>query len=245
MAIPKPKHLKRYQQIAWLLVKHGRSDLAHAAGLDEVAADSPVGREMAAEAESLCDDLEALGPTFVKLGQLLSTRPDLLPPAYLKALARLHDKVVSFGFADVEKIVTSELGVRLSKAFAEFESTPLAAASLGQVHRARLRDGRRVAVKVQRPGVRERVLEDLEAFKEVAELVDQHAEEGSQPLAETVEEFRKALLAELDYMQEARNLVVIGENLAEFERIVVPRPIEDYTRPRVLTMDYAPGRKVP
>ena len=115
MAIPKPKHLKRYQQIAWLLVKHGRSDLAHAAGLDEVAADSPVGREMAAEAESLADDLEALGPTFVKLGQLLSTRPDLLPPAYLKALARLHDKVVSFGFADVEKIVTSELGVRLSE----------------------------------------------------------------------------------------------------------------------------------
>src|SRR3989442_1593597 len=179
MAIPKPKHLKRYQQIAWLLVKHGRSDLAHAAGLDEVAADSPVGREMAAEAESLCDDLEALGPTFVKLGQLLSTRPDLLPPAYLKALARLHDKVVSFGFADVEKIVTSELGVRLSKAFAEFESTPLAAASLGQVHRARLRDGRRVAVKVQRPGVRERVMEDLEALEYIGSFPDGHTQAGA------------------------------------------------------------------
>src|SRR6476646_8154828 len=98
MAIPKPKHLKRYQQIAWLLVKHVRSDLAPAAG-----------------AESLATDLEALGPTFVKLGQLLSTRPDLMPPAYLKALARLHDKVEPFGFAEVEKIVTSELSVRLSK----------------------------------------------------------------------------------------------------------------------------------
>ncbi len=144
----------------------------------------------------------------------------------------------------MEEIVTAELGVRISKAFAEFEPEPVAAASLGQVHRARLRDGRPVAVKVQRPGIREQILEDLEAFGEVAELVDQHAAAGGQPLAETVEEFRKALMAELDYEQEARNLIRIGENLAEFERIVVPRPVGDYTTSRVLTMDYVQGRKV-
>ena len=245
MAIPKPKHLKRYQQIAWLLVKHGRSDLAHAAGLDEVAADSPVGREMAAEAESLADDLEALGPTFVKLGQLLSTRPDLLPPAYLKALARLHDKVVSFGFADVEKIVTSELGVRLSKAFAEFESTPLAAASLGQVHRARLRDGRRVAVKVQRPGVRERVMEDLEALEYIGSFLDGHTEAGRRyEFARLMEEFRRSVLRELDYIQEGGHLLTLRRNLAAFPRLFVPAPVEDYTTSRVLTMEYVTGTKV-
>jgi len=245
MAIPKPKHLKRYQQIAWLLVKHVRSDLAPAAGLDEVAADTPAGREMAAEAESLADDLEALGPTFVKLGQLLSTRPDLLPPAYLKALARLHDKVESFPFAEVEKIVTSELGVRLSKAFAEFDSTPLAAASLGQVHRARLRDGRRVAVKVQRPGVRERVMEDLEALEYIGNFLDSHTEAGRRfEFARLLEEFRRSVLRELDYIQEGGHLVTLRRNLAGFPRLYVPAPIEDYTTSRVLTMEYVTGTKV-
>jgi ubiquinone biosynthesis protein len=245
MAIPKPKHLKRYQQIAWLLVKHARSDLAPAAGLDEVAADSPAGREMAAEAESLADDLEALGPTFVKLGQLLSTRPDLLPPAYLKALARLHDRVESFPFGEVERIVASELGVRLSKAFTEFESTPLAAASLGQVHRARLREGRRVAVKVQRPGVRERVMEDLEALEYIGTFLDSHTEAGRRfEFARLLEEFRRSVLRELDYIQEGGHLVTLRRNLADFPRLFVPAPIEDYTTSRVLTMEYVTGTKV-
>ncbi len=235
----KPAHLKRYKDIAWLLVKYGKGDLASRAELrEDLTEEQRVSAAGDSKAEELASDLE------IKIGQLLSTRPDLLSPAYLEALSRLQDSVAPFSYAEVEEIVTAELGVRISKAFAEFEPEPVAAASLGQVHRARLRDGRPVAVKVQRPGIREQILEDLEAFKEVAELVDEHAEEGSQPLAETVEEFRKALMAELDYMQEARNLVVIGENLGEFERIVVPRPVEDYTRPRVLTMDYVHGRKV-
>ena len=102
--LPKPQHLKRYQEIAWLPMKHGRSDLVQASGLDEVLAESPAGQAMAAEAKSLADDLESLGPTFVKLGQLLSTRPDLLPPAYLHALARLQDKVEPFPFADAEDV---------------------------------------------------------------------------------------------------------------------------------------------
>src|SRR5687768_15245671 len=144
--LPKPQHLKRYKDIAWLLVKHGRSDLVRAAGIEGVLGDESAQLpEVVAEAKSLADDLEQLGPTFVKLGQLLSTRPDLLPPAYLTALARLQDKVEPFPFTEVERIVAEELGVRISKAFAEFEPTPLAAASLGQVHRAQLRSGRRVA----------------------------------------------------------------------------------------------------
>jgi ubiquinone biosynthesis protein len=243
--LPKPQHLKRYQEIGWLLMKHGRSDLVQASGLDEVLADSPAGQAMAAEAKSLADDLESLGPTFVKLGQLLSTRPDLLPPAYLHALARLQDKVEPFPVADAERIVATELGVRLSKAFAEFEATPMAAASLGQVHRARLRDGRRVAVKVQRPGVRERVLDDLEALEDIGAFLDSHTDVGRRyEFARLLEEFRRSVLRELDYIQEGGNLVTLRRNLASFGRLFVPAPVEDYTTSRVLTMEYVSGTKI-
>src|ERR1041385_8163421 len=171
----KPQHLNRYRQIAWLFMKYGRSDLVKDTGLEgTLAAEQRVTPKEAAKADELADDLEKLGPTFVKLGQLLSTRVELMPRAYLEALSRLQDKVEPFGFAEVEKIVTSELGVRMSKAFASFEDQPMAAASLGQVHRATLRDGRPVAVKVQRPGIREQMVEDLDALEDIAEFFDQH-----------------------------------------------------------------------
>src|SRR5437588_12687716 len=138
----KPKHLKRYQQIAWLFVKYGRSDLVKETGLEEtLTAEQRASRGEAAKADELANDLEKLGPTFVKLGQLLSTRVELMPRAYLDALSRLQDKVEPFGFAEVEKIVTAELGVRMSKAFSDFESKPIASASLGQVQLAHLRHG--------------------------------------------------------------------------------------------------------
>ncbi len=244
--LPKPQHLKRYKDIAWLLVKHGRSDLVRSAGLDGVLGDDGAQpAQVVAEAKSLADDLERLGPTFVKLGQLLSTRPDLLPPPYLTALARLQDKVEPFPFPEVERIVMDELGVRISKAFTEFEPRPLAAASLGQVHRAQLRSGRRVAVKVQRPGVREQVLEDLEALEEIGVFVDEHTAVGRQyEFARMIEEFRRSVLRELDYIQEGGHLVVFRRNLASFDRLVVPAPIEDYTTSRVLTMEYVAGTKI-
>jgi ubiquinone biosynthesis protein len=243
--LPKPQHLKRYREIAWLLVKHGRSDLVRTAGLEQVLDEGLAAPEVLAEAKSLADDLESLGPTFVKLGQLLSTRADLLPTPYLTALARLQDKVEPFPFAEVETIVASELGARLSKAFAEFESTPMAAASLGQVHRARLRDGRPVAVKVQRPGVRGRVLEDLEALEEIGAFLDAHTDAGRRyEFARLLEEFRRSVLRELDYLQEGANLVALRRNLAGFPRLFVPEPVEDYTTSRVLTMEYVTGTKL-
>src|ERR1700759_2422581 len=174
-----PQHLKRYQQIAWLLIKYGRSDLVKDTGLTETLnAEQRVSPKEAAKAEELAADLEKLGPTFVKLGQLLSTRVELMPRAYLEALERLQDKVEPFSFAEVEQIITSELGVRMSKAFGEFDDQPTASASLGQVHLAKLRDGRRVAVKVQRPNIRERMFEDLDALDEIAEFLDSHTEFG-------------------------------------------------------------------
>lgn len=244
--LPKPQHLKRYKDIAWLLVKHGRSDLVRAAGIEGVLGDdSAQPPEVVAEAKSLADDLEQLGPTFVKLGQLLSTRPDLLPPPYLTELARLQDKVEPFPFPEVERIVAEELGVRVSKAFAEFEPTPLAAASLGQVHRAQLRSGRRVAVKVQRPGVREQIVQDLEALGEIGGFIDAHTEVGHQyEFARMIDEFRRSVLRELDYIQEGGHLAVLKRNLASFERLVVPAPVEDYTTSRVLTMEYVAGTKI-
>ena len=193
----------------------------------------------------LARDLEKLGPTFVKLGQLLSSRTDLLPPASIEALSRLQDEVKPFSFGDVERIVEAELGVRLSKAFGLFEAEPMAAASLGQVHQAALRDGRLVAVKVQRPDAAKQVEEDLTALAEVAAWVDKHTETGARyDFTQLVVEFRKTLLEELDYRHEAANLRTLGRNLAGFPTIVVPQPIEDYTTSRVLTMDYVLGTKV-
>ena len=242
----KPQHLTRYRQIAWLFMKYGRSDLVKQSGLDETLdAEQRATPKEQAKASELADDLEKLGPTFVKLGQLLSTRVEMMPQAYIEALTRLQDKVEPFSFAEVEKIVTNELGVRLSKAFSEFDNEPMAAASLGQVHKARLRNGRQVAVKVQRPEIRERMIEDLDALEEIATFLDGHTEMGKRyEFSEMLDQFRKSLLRELDYRQEAGNLTTLRDQLKEFESIVVPEPISDYSTSKVLTMEYIHGRKV-
>jgi predicted unusual protein kinase regulating ubiquinone biosynthesis (AarF/ABC1/UbiB family) len=234
--------------MARLAMKYGRSDLVRQAGLEDAlegtdqvlqSTDAP------GLADELADDLERMGPTYVKLGQLLSTRPDLVPPAYIDALTRLQDRLEPFPAEDAERIVAEELGVRVSKAFLEFESEPLAAASLGQVHRARLRDGRMVAVKVQRPGVREQLVRDMDAIEDIVEFMDRHTKAGRQyEFGRTFEELRKSLMAELDYRREARNASTLDDNLAEFQRIIVPRPVEDYTTSRVLTMEFIRGRKI-
>ncbi|HZI18738.1 MAG TPA: AarF/UbiB family protein [Pyrinomonadaceae bacterium] len=240
------EHLKRYRDIAVLLMKYGRADMVRRAGLEEAIegqAEDP--QATPAKMEELADDIEKMGPTFIKLAQLLSTRADLLPQPYLDALARLQDRVEPFSFAEVERIVQSELGVRISKAFSEFSSEPLAAASLGQVHRASLRDGRQVVVKVQRPDIRERMSDDLDALEDIAAFMDARTEAGRKyEFGVILSELRKSLLAELDYRQESRNLSTFASNLREFDRIVVPRPVDDFTTSRVLTMDFIAGRKI-
>ena len=236
-----------------MLIKYGKSDLVRNAGLEKAlveeddAAVSVDGSSsaVAVHASELADDLERLGPTYIKLGQLLSTRSDFLPPAYMEALQRLQDKIEPFSFAEVEEIVESELGVRLSKAFAEFDPEPLAAASLGQVHRAVLRNGRCVAVKVQRPNIREQIANDIEALEDIAEFIDTHTDAGERvQFGAMLEEFRRSMVRELDYLQEAQHLALLRRNLAQFDLIVVPEAVEDYTTSRVLTMDYISGRKI-
>ena len=227
-----PEKLSRYASVAKLLLKYGRT-----------VADTPADDSDAPEA--LARDLEQLGPTFIKLGQVLSTRPDLLPPAYLEALTRLQDEIDPFPFEDVQRIVEEELGARLSKAFSVFEERPLAAASLGQVHRAALRNGRVVAVKIQRPAVAETVARDLEVLDEIAHFLDSRTGAGERyDLSGMVDEFRAAITQEMDYTCEADNLRLIGKNLEEFKLVVVPQPVDGYTSKRVLTMDYVSGTKV-
>jgi predicted unusual protein kinase regulating ubiquinone biosynthesis (AarF/ABC1/UbiB family) len=248
MALPslQPRRLGRYRDLALILFKYGRSDLLSRAGLEEILAeDLPSTDPGTAAPEELAHDLERLGPTFVKLGQILSTRADLLPDSYLTALSRLQDEVAPIPFADVEKTLREELGVRLSKAFAEFDSKPLAAASLAQVHRAVLRGGREVAVKVQRPGIRLQAADDLEVLESVASLAERvSATAARYDVGRLVHDFRATLLRELDYRIEAENLRVLGRNLRGFERVLVPQPVPDYSTSRVLTMDYVTGSKV-
>ncbi len=249
MALPllKPDHLKRYKDIVALLIKYGRSDLVREAGLGTPAIRREslalIGKEP--QPEELASDLENLGATFIKLGQLLSTRGDLLPEPYLDALARLQDKVEPFSYEEVDAIVSSELGIRISKAFAQFDPEPLAAASLAQVHRAQMRDGRAVVVKVQRPGVREQIVNDLEALEEVASFIDAHTEIGKRyEFVNMLEDLRRSLLREIDFQREGNNLLRLGDSLRDFRRIVIPEPIDDFTTSRVLTMDYVSGKKV-
>ena len=242
----KPDHLRRYKNVVQLIIKYGGNNLVSTANLDEARLEEEMEEAQdQGEAEQLARDLEDMGPTFIKLGQLLSTRPDLLPPTYLKALSRLQDRVEPFSFEEVQSIVAQELGVRLSKAFSAFDERPIAAASLAQVHRARLREGEKVVVKVQRPGIRRRILTDLETLDELTGFIDEHTEIGKRyAFRDMLDEFRRSLLRELDYRQEAQNLVTLGDNLQGYDEIVLPRPIHDYTTSRVLTMTHISGSKI-
>ena len=234
------ERLSQYGQFARFLAKYGRSELTQ--GVDSANPPSP---DDTAVAEDFARDVEALGPTFIKFGQLLSTRADVLRPSYREALARLQDDVEPFPYSDVVRIVEEELGVRLSKAFASFEETPIAAASLGQVHRATLRTGRDVAVKVQRPDVRDLVVRDLDALEEVVPFLERFSGVArSLDVPRVLAEFRRTMMRELDYAHEARNLVTLARQLEDFDRIVVPLPVDDYTTARVLTMDYVAGTKI-
>jgi predicted unusual protein kinase regulating ubiquinone biosynthesis (AarF/ABC1/UbiB family) len=242
-ALLKPERLKRYAEIGALLVKYGRSDLVEQSS--SILASRLLKSSETPKAEELADDLEKLGPTFIKLGQLLSTRGDLLPQPYLEALERLQDHIAPFPYEEVERIVSSELGARLSKLFIDFDTQATAAASLAQVHRATMRDGRAVVVKVQRPGIREIIVEDLEALEKVAEFIDSHTEVGKRyEFTNMLVDLRQSLLSELDFKREASNLHTLRKSLQEFEDIVIPEPVDDYTTARVITMEFIPGRKI-
>jgi len=229
----------RYAALAGLIVRHGPAlrDGPGAGGRSDA--------EVAKDAESLASDLESMGPTFIKLGQLLSTRPDLMPPAHLEALSRLQDDVEPFPAEEAAAIFEAEVGAGVTDVFSYFDMEPLAAASLGQVHRARMRDGRPVVVKIQRPGIEDRIADDLAALGEISKSIDAHTDAGRRyGFQDLLRQFEQSLNDELDYTREAANLQRLAESLADHELIVIPRPVMSFTTHRVITMDEIPGRKV-
>jgi ubiquinone biosynthesis protein len=194
-------------------------------------------------AQGLANALEELGPCFIKLGQLLSTRPDIMPPHYIEALKRLQNTVKPVPSDKVTAIIETELGTPVSELFQSFDCEPLATASMAQVHQAVLRDGTEVAVKVQRPGVRNQIEIDLEVLHEVANLATKYTPFGKRyALLQIVRELEQSLSQELDFRLEADNTRLIGRQIADFERLTTPIVFNEYSSRRVLTLGFIHGR---
>ncbi|MBK8208126.1 MAG: AarF/ABC1/UbiB kinase family protein [Planctomycetes bacterium] len=243
----KPQHLNRYRQIASLLLRFGFSELVRSSGLEELLGEDlgKLTQKAHPKPEEFVAELEALGPTFVKLGQVLSTRGDLLAPEYITALGSLQDRVGPVPFAEIEQVVLEEFGISLSRVFLTFEPTPIASASLGQVHKATLQHGTVVAVKVQRPGIRTKLADDLDVLDEVAGVMEGVSEHARRYRVKAiVEDLRRTLMRELDYGTEADNLSTLAKNLEEFPEIMVPLPVAEFTTARVLTMEFVDGIKI-
>jgi predicted unusual protein kinase regulating ubiquinone biosynthesis (AarF/ABC1/UbiB family) len=246
-----PRFLPRLAATVGLFTRYGLRDFARQQGLidlspDEASAsDSENGDGSVDRALAFRKRLVELGPAYVKLGQVLSTRPDLVPQPYIEQLQRLQDDVSPVPFADIEQIVQEQLGGRISKLFATFDHEPLASASLGQAHAATLRDHRDVVVKVQRPDIHASLADDMEFFRELAKFLSAHLRAGARvDMVGIVQQLDRALADELDYRIEARNMALFRRSLAEFPRLVVPKVVEAYTRERVLTTERVRGVKV-
>lgn len=246
------RHLGRYRQILAVMFKYGFEDLIDSLKLDQhlqfgLRLIPRRKKEQVTSLSRACRVrmcLVELGPTFVKLGQIFSTRPDLIPADFVEELLELQDHVPPVSFEQARQVVEAELGGRLEDRFTAFDKTPLAAASLGQVHRARIRGGAVVAVKVQRPGISQTVQIDLEILTHLASLVERTVQEARFHRPGTiVQEFRRAIERELQYGIEARNMERFAAQFAGDERIHVPAVYRDLSTDRVLTMEYIDGIK--
>lgn len=245
------QHLRRYQQIARVLIRHGFDNVVEQLGLltrlalpwrvsERVRPIAPL-----TPAEHLRLAIEELGPTFVKLGQMLSTRPDLLPPAYLHELSKLRDEVPPFPSEQARAIVEAELGAPIDQLFRSFDEKVLAAASLGQVHGAVLPDGSEVVVKVLRPNIRRIVEVDLDILYDMARLAEERTAFGRMyAFTELADEFAATLRAEMDYVREARNAERFRRNFAGRPEVYIPRVYWGYTTHNVLTLERIRGVKI-
>jgi ubiquinone biosynthesis protein len=243
-----PRSLGRISEIAQVAVRHGFGYFFHRNRLsDLVPGDGRPAEEVlpSERGRRLREMLDELGPTFVKFGQLLSMRPDVLPPDIIAELRGLQDDVSPFPYEQVEEMMIAELGQPVERLFRDFDPVPMAAASIGQVHRATLPNGREVAVKVQRPGAPRQIEADLNLMYQAARIakervraldfIDAHA---------LVDEFARSIRQELDYRGEARNAETFRKNFAGHPHVRIPRVYWTYTRSRVLTLEYMEGTQL-
>jgi predicted unusual protein kinase regulating ubiquinone biosynthesis (AarF/ABC1/UbiB family) len=233
------KHTGQYLELARLLFKYGGGEFASALGLSGFDTSDDDGD---ATPESLARDIEKLGPTYIKLAQIASTREDLIASDYIEALQRLQDDVEPVSSEQIHESIEAELEVKPSVLFRDFDDKPLACASLGQVHRATLRDGRDVVVKVLRPGVEDDAKQQLDVLRPLAKLADQKTDVGRKfRFSSLLDAVEYALSLELDYRTEAANLERLAENLHEFDLIQLPKPIPAMVSRRVLVMERLSG----
>jgi ubiquinone biosynthesis protein len=249
----KIRHTNRYREIAVALARHGFGYMVEEMGLFHLLPMPKLFRRTKNPEETVTKTneerirlvLEELGPTFVKLGQLSSTRSDLLSEELISELEKLQDQVPPFSSEEARAIVERELHMPVSELFIEFDENPLAAASIGQVHFGRLRSGEAVAIKVQRPLVDNIVRMDLEILANLAELAERRLQWVSRyRIREIVEEFSKSLLAELDYSQEGKNADTIARQFKMRPDVRIPKIHWEYTTDKVLTMDFVSGIKL-
>src|SRR5947209_812056 len=243
------RHPERYVQIGHILRKYQLLYIAAQLGLPDPHEselsdnDDETHEAYARYAQNLAQALEELGTCFIKFGQVMSTRPDLLPSVYITALSRLQDRVTPVPGDKIAAIIECELGAPLAELFQSFDCMPLATASIAQVHQAVLPDGRQVVVKVQRPGVRQQVERDIEVMQEVARFATRHTPFGTRyGLMQIVQEIKQSLSQELDFQQEAYNTQMVSQGISEFQRLMTPQVYADYNSPRVLTLSFLPGR---
>ncbi|MBB5325886.1 ubiquinone biosynthesis protein [Anoxybacillus tepidamans] len=245
------RHMSRYRDIAVALLRHGFEMVVEEIGFSQLLSlpqrlrvDKKEKNEKTI-GERIRLVLEELGPTFVKLGQLASTRPDLIPEHIIRELEKLQDQVPPFSFADVRRIIEEELGEKLDHIFHSFEEAPLAAASIGQVHRAVLHSGEKVAVKIQRPHIASIMETDLEILQDLTVLAERRLAWAAQyQMRDILDELSKSLRLELDYTVEARNAEKFSKQFQSDPTIYVPKVFWDYSTKKVLTMEYVEGIKL-
>ncbi|MFX3633866.1 MAG: ABC1 kinase family protein [Candidatus Pristimantibacillus sp.] len=242
------RHIKRYRAIAIAFVRNGFGYVAKELGLPDIRfLYDREGHELHSRSigERIRLFLEELGPTFVKLGQIASIRPDLLPADIIEELERLQDQVPPFTYEEAVHIIEVELGMPIEQLYSEFDEHPLASASIGQVYRAKLHDGTTVAVKVQRPRIHQLIETDLDILLELAKVAEHRLEWARKyRIYEMVEEMAKALRLELDYGKEGRNTERFAEVASRLKGIVVPKLYSRYSTRRILTMEYIEGTKL-
>ncbi len=247
------RHLNRYRQILTILFKFGFGDLLEMlkidqyieVGLQMISKKREIRIERLTKPQGLRMAFEELGPTYIKLGQILSTRPDLIPMEFIQELSRLQDHVPAFSFDQVRKVINSEFGRSDEDVFDSLEETPLASASIGQVHRAVLKDGEAVAVKFQRPGIRKIIEVDLEIMLHLATLAERHIEELAihRPV-KIVEEFARTLEKEIDYKTEATNMERAASHFLDDPNVYIPKVYREATTSRILTTEFIDGIKI-